>query len=277
MEKKKLLDEHLLREIAVIQGPYQKFEYKAETSSTNEDLKKAILSDLIPIPDWTVVIADYQTTGRGRHGRKWSAPVGTQAIMSVLLSPPDIHLSQSVGLLPLSAGLAVIDTLKALYPSIPVELKWPNDVMVNGKKLCGILGERVENKGKTHFIVGLGVNSTMMEEELPVPTATSLALEGVENVDMVELYGALMMSLFRRFTQWRGNASEREALRREYISECSTIGKDVRIILPNENIIEGRCTGISNDGSVEIEHKTSSGLKFDSFSAGDITHLRLND
>ena len=148
--------------------------------STNDELVgRAALADL---PEFTVLVTDNQTAGRGRLGREWIAPPGATLAISVLLRPVLPHgepLSlEHYGWLPLLSGMAMTRAVASVLPDGDerVGIKWPNDVQVNGAKVCGILAELLP--GGDAVVVGCGVNVSMTADQLPIPTATSLALSG---------------------------------------------------------------------------------------------------
>src|SRR4051812_18958939 len=140
--------------------------------STNDELR-ARATGPDAWPHLSAVATDNQLAGRGRLGRVWTAPPGGSLALSVLLRP-DLP-PEALGWLPLLSGLAVVRTLRGL--GADASLKWPNDVLIGDRKVCGILAEMLPDG--SGVIVGIGVNLSLTEDELPVPTATSLALEGI--------------------------------------------------------------------------------------------------
>src|SRR3954453_10053754 len=140
-----------------------------ETASTNADVAAAARAGA---PAGLVLTAERQSAGRGRAGRTWVAPARAGLAVSVLLRPAAPR--ESWGWLPLLAGLAVVGPL-ATMSGLDLGLKWPNDVLVAGeRKLAGLLAEVVDDA----VVVGIGLNVSLRADELPVPTATSLLLEG---------------------------------------------------------------------------------------------------
>ena len=125
-------------------------------------------------PPGTVLITDYQSAGRGRQGRTWTAPPGSGIAMSILVRPEGIDPARWTWL-SLLAGLAVSDGIRRTA-DLPAVLKWPNDVLVAERKVCGILSERVDTSLGAACVVGIGINVGLAEDQLPVPTATSLAI-----------------------------------------------------------------------------------------------------
>ena len=234
------------------------------TGSTNADL----LADAAA-PAFTALVAGEQSAGRGRLGRPWASPPGTQSIMSVLLRPGEAELDR-LGTIPLAAGMAVLDAAREVAGGAPgPELKWPNDVLWNGKKLCGILAEAAGFPEDPRVVVGLGVNVSLSEEQLPVPHATSLALEGV-SVTAEDMTVAVLTALFGRLRQW---SSGDRTLMDDYRAECITIGKSVRVVTATGDLY-GEVTDIAPDGRLDL--LTTDGQR-QLIAAGDVTHLRRMD
>lgn len=211
--------------------------YVESTGSTNTDLLSAGEAG-------EVLIANEQTAGKGRLGRSWAAPAGTQLTFSVLLCPSEMD---RLGTLPLAAGLAVADSVPGSV------LKWPNDVQIRGKKLCGILAEATVGP---RVVLGMGINVTAA----PLETATCLADEGLP-ADRTELAITVLNNLHRRVEQWNSG----EDFMADYRKVCSSIGLDVRLEAPT-GTITGVVEGIADDGRINV-----SGTYY---SAGDVTHLR---
>ncbi|WP_394286806.1 biotin--[acetyl-CoA-carboxylase] ligase [Corynebacterium kefirresidentii] len=271
-------------------------DFVEKTGSTNTDLMQAT-----NVADGTVLLADEQLSGKGRLGRTWTAPAGSQVIFSVLLLPESLdHL----GTLPLAAGLAVTDSIEGTV------LKWPNDVHIDGNKLCGILaeagpvGQAFKAAPKTEFtkvevgkaevnkaevnkaevnkaevnkaelnkavggaapsarvVVGMGINVTLTREDLPIEKATSLALEG-RDTDRTELAIKVLKNLRRRIVQWENQDPQ---LLRAYRAVCSSLGQQVRLETPSGDVI-GHVDDIGEDGRIMVAGEY--------YSAGDVTHLR---
>lgn len=308
---------------------YAVIDYVEETGSTNTDLMQAT-----DVTDGTVLLTDLQTAGKGRLGRVWTAPKGSQVTFSVLLLPESLdHL----GTLPLAAGLAVTDAIPGTV------LKWPNDVLLDGKKLCGILAEagpvgkafksgtfksgemnkaeinkaevapkteasklevsKAEVAPKTEVnkaelnkaevnkaeinkaeinkaevapktqggkapsarvVLGMGINVSIAEEELPVPTATSFVLAGRED-DRTGVAIAILKALRHRIEQWENQDPQ---LMDDYRKVCSSIGLNVRLEAPTGDVT-GIVEGVAEDGRINV------GGEY--YSAGDVIHLRPTD
>lgn len=261
-------------------------DFVEKTGSTNTDLMQAT-----NVADGTVLLADEQLSGKGRLGRTWTAPAGSQVIFSVLLLPESL---EHLGTLPLAAGLAVPDSIEGTV------LKWPNDVHIDGNKLCGILAEagpvgqafkaapkteltKVEvgkaevnkaevNKAEVNkavggaapsarVVVGMGINVTLTREDLPIEKATSLALEG-RDTDRTELVITVLKNLRRRIVQWENQDPQ---LLRDYCAVCSSLGQEVRLETPSGDVT-GHVDEIGEDGRIMVAGEY--------YSAGDVTHLR---
>ncbi|AIG63761.1 hypothetical protein CATYP_02645 [Corynebacterium atypicum] len=239
---------------------YALVDYVAQTGSTNADLLAR--GELL---DKTVLIAGHQTAGRGRMGRSFTAPEGTQLIFSVGLRPGPEELER-LGVLPLAAGLAVTDAIP------DTQLKWPNDVLMAGGKVCGILCEADGLGGQTspRVVLGCGLNVSFSADEAPVDTATSLAIEGspLATVGMEELAARVLGALARRLEQWQ---SADDRLIAEYRMASATLGQAVRVATPSGEL-EGIAEDVASDGQlVMITEDNQHRL----LSAGDVTHLRL--
>lgn len=240
-------------------GPWAGVEVLDEVDSTNAHS----LRDPRP---WRIVVADAQNAGRGRRGRAWASPPGSSVALSATLPLPPQH--PATGWLTLATGLAVRDAVEELVPAAPVTLKWPNDVLVDGRKVCGILAQIAPGTGLV--VVGIGVNVTVPEADLPVPTATSLHRwsDGPLDRDAVTL--AVAAALGTRYTAWAGEALP--ALRREYRALCATVGAEVRVHVGDgtDATFGGTATGVDDDGALVVE--TASGPR--RFAAGDVVHVR---
>lgn len=198
---------------------------KGVTESTNDDV--AAVADQ-GAPEWTVVAADYQTHGRGRLGRSWSAEPGQALMFSVLLRPPADWTSQ-LGWLPLLAGLAISDALRTL--GVVAKVKWPNDVVVpqvdgGFRKISGVLAER----HGVAVVVGVGVNVSTGRSSLPIPSATSVRLEG-SPANRDQVLTAILgrwVPLYDAFVAANGDA-RRSGLADFYRQTSLTLGRRVAV------------------------------------------------
>jgi len=240
-----------------------------QAKSTNDELAERVRAGSISDwPEFSVLVTDDQTAGRGRLGRTWSAPAGTMLAISVLLRPARSGIlgAGATSWLPLVAGLAMTRGLAAC--GARAELKWPNDVLVDDRKVCGILAEA--HAGDT-LIVGSGVNLTLTVDELPVPTATSMLIVGAEtDADAVlSSYLKEFRDLYERFAAAGGDA-EVSGLRAVVTEACSTLGREVRVQLPGQEDLTGIAEELDGTGRLVVG---ASGRRT-AVSAGDVTHLR---
>lgn len=234
----------------------------ATTGSTNADLSAAARDGA---PGGRVLVAGEQTAGRGRLARTWVSPAGASVSMSVLLEPAQDW--SRWGWLSLLAGLAVSSSLEALAPDgVRVALKWPNDVLVDGGKVCGILSERVESTAGPRAVVGIGINLTLTRDQLPVPTATSLALAGFDTT-ATDVVAGVLREFERYYRIWEAEGT----LRDDYVARCASIGTPLTISVAGEPPRPGLGRGVDVDGRLEVE--TAAGLE--RFAVGDVVHAHL--
>jgi len=262
--------EVLRRELLRPGGLWSGVDVVARTGSTNADLAAQARAGAA---SGTVLVTDFQDAGRGRQGRTWVAPRGTSIAMSVLLRPRDVDPARWTWL-PLLAGLAVVEGLRRAA-DVPAVLKWPNDVLVDDLKVCGILAERVETPTGPACVVGMGVNVWLSADELPVPTATSLALlaadrePGGRPPSRNLLIATILAALELIYERWE--VLEDDALfAAAYLRRCNTIGRRVRVLLAGDVTVEGQAEAVDHDGRLVV--RTSTGVQ--TFSAGDVVHLR---
>ncbi|MET7772338.1 biotin--[acetyl-CoA-carboxylase] ligase [Nocardia sp. NPDC005366] len=231
------------------------------TGSTNADLiARAGRGEA----DNSVLIAEAQESGRGRHARNWVSPPRAQIAMSLLVRPRGIDPAV-LGWLPLLTGVAVVDALRATA-GVDANLKWPNDVLIGGRKVAGILAEVASGGEAPAVVIGVGLNVSLDEAELPVPHAISLTLAGASSVDRTELAASILTEFARRFTAWRDAGWNVGELAAAYRERCATLGARVRAELPGGEVLIGVATDIDRHGRVVIGDRA--------VSAGDVTHLR---
>jgi BirA family biotin operon repressor/biotin-[acetyl-CoA-carboxylase] ligase len=213
-----------------------------------------------------VVVTEHQTAGRGRLDRVWVTPRGAALTLSLLVAPavPPVRWPW----LPLLTGLAVVDAVRAT--GLEASLKWPNDVLVGDAKVAGILVERVEREPAAMAVVGVGVNVTSTRDELPVPTATSLALAG-GRVDRTTLLAGMLDAFSRRYDGWVAAAGD--GLRPSYARVCSTIGRQVRVGLPMGHSLMGTAVDVDEAGRLLVDDGTT----VHALGVGDVVHVRTSD
>jgi BirA family biotin operon repressor/biotin-[acetyl-CoA-carboxylase] ligase len=251
-------------------GLWREVRVVAETGSTNADLLAEARSGA---QEGLVLVAEAQTSGRGRMGRRWVSPPRRSLTFSVLLRPGGVPAGL-LGWMPLLAGVAVASALRDTA-RVDARLKWPNDVLTGDAKLAGILAERWGEA----IVVGAGINVFQRRDELAVPTATSLLLAApAAGTDMRErLLTAVLGELAHRYRAWLDQPRPGDAdgcgLREEYLRRSGTVGAAVTVMLPGGQHLTGRAVGI--DAAGRLEMRTSAGLV--RISAGDVVHLRETD
>jgi BirA family biotin operon repressor/biotin-[acetyl-CoA-carboxylase] ligase len=251
-----------------------------ECGSTNTELvARASGADAESWPDFSVIVTGSQTHGRGRLGRVWVAPAGQTLAISVLLRPRlptgrPLELDH-YGWLPLIAGIAMTTAIAPLVPTHSVRLKWPNDVQIDGLKASGLLAELLP--GARAVVMGAGLNLTIAQSDLPTPTSTSLALNDpvVPDTELADraLAGYLteLGRLYAEFLRF-GADPESSGIGEKLRTLCSTLGSQVRVLLPGGDELLGTATGIDRSGRLSV--KKSSDGRIVAVAAGDVTHLR---
>lgn len=285
VDRRPLDADGLQRALVTPDGLWTRVEVREETPSTNSDVAAAARAGE---PEGLVVAAEWQTAGRGRLGRGWSSPPRAGLAVSVLLRPgaavprrgwPAV-VPTAYGWLPLLAGVALVDAVRrtaGLPAHVAVEVKWPNDLLVGGAKCAGILAETVPADPAPAVVLGIGLNVTLRDDELPprgtgLP-ATSLLLAGATVTDRDLLLRELLRALAHWYARWRATGGDARAcgLREAYVERCATIGREVRVILPSPGAeLVGVATGIDDDGRVVVRVDGEER----SVAAGDILHLR---
>ncbi len=247
-------------------APWRAVEVLAESPSTN-----AALADRARAggPAGLVLVTDHQTAGRGRLDRVWVTPPRAALTFSMLVAPEGVPAAHWPWL-PLLTGLAVVAGVRRAA-GVDATLKWPNDVLVGGRKVAGILVERVDAPSGPLAVVGVGINVSFTRDELPVPTATSLQLAGAGPVDRGALLRDVLAAFAERFTAWCATGGDPEqGLRASYQRVCGTVGREVRVELPAGPPLEGRAVGVDVAGRLEV----LSGGQVHPVGAGDVVHVR---
>lgn len=236
----------------------------AEVGSTNAALRD-LMADADAWPHLSVLLTDNQTAGRGRLDRRWTAPPGASLAVSVLLRRLP-EAAEARGWIPLAAGHAMADAVADQVTDRAVAVKWPNDVLVDGFKICGILAEAAADA----VIVGTGINTTMTTGQLPVPTATSFSVLGIE-ADIDRLLALYLQNLDRSLAALAaaGNADV-SGLRAAVSARCSTLGQDVVVSLPGGRALEGTAVALDVAGRLVVN---ADGVQHP-VSAGDVVHVR---
>ncbi|MCL2316882.1 MAG: biotin--[acetyl-CoA-carboxylase] ligase [Actinomycetia bacterium] len=272
--------------LAALLGPgtwWTRLESVEVTGSTNDDVvARAEAGE----PAGLARFAAHQTGGRGRHARTWVDVPGACLAVSVLVRPA--RPRPTWGWVPLLAGAGLAGALTSLWPHAAgrIALKWPNDVLVDGAKVSGILAQATADA----VVIGVGVNVALEAGELPLPTATSLRLafmtehrpdvpvsgtaggpgpedsSGGRETDMTKLAAAVLSHLQERLAAWEAG----EDVRTGYEASCATIGRPVRVLVGPDQAVEGVATGVDDGGSLVVATREGERV----FSAGDVVHLR---
>ncbi len=255
---------------ALLEGParWHTWQHLAEVGSTNDVALDALRAGT---PPGLVVTADRQRTGRGRIGRRWQdAPTGgvSLAISATVEVAGSRPLGGAVGLVPLAAGVAVADALRAR--GVEVALKWPNDVLavVDGaeRKCVGILVEHHHLDDRAVLVIGIGINvdwrGVPRLDEATAWTSVAEAVHG--DVDRFALLADVLGGLDARLRD------EGSTLRERYRRACSTLGREVEVARPDGGVLRGRAVDLATDGALVVE---VAGRR-QSVAAGDVHHLR---
>ncbi|MGW6860641.1 biotin--[acetyl-CoA-carboxylase] ligase [Streptomyces xanthophaeus] len=258
----------LQRAVVAEGGLWTSLEVVDSTGSTNSDLAARAAS----LPEGAVLVAEEQTAGRGRLDRSWVAPARSGLFFSVLLKPGPAVPPEQWGWLTLLAGVATATGLSRAA-GVDTALKWPNDLLVTvdgeERKTGGILAERVA----AGVVIGIGLNVTLTEDELPVPAAGSLALAKATVTDRDPLLRAVLRSLEQWYGNWRAAGGDPAAsgLQETYAAGCATLGRHVRAELPGGRTLTGTAEAVDTDGRLVI--RTAEG-QHEAVGAGDVIHLR---
>ena len=231
------------------------------TGSTNSDLAGST-----DVPHGRVLITQEQVAGRGRSGRDWFCPPGAGLMFSVLLRIPGIPADRR-GWTGAVLGLAIVRAMDRAC-GVRAGLKWPNDVLIDGLKCAGILGEAVEDA----VVIGAGINVSLRADELPREDATSLMLAG-GRTDRQSLLAAILDEFGVLLGRWAavGGDIDASGLRADYRAACVTIGARVRLELPGGDRLVARAADVAVDGSLVVVGAFGARS---SYSAADVVHLR---
>ncbi|NGO79121.1 biotin--[acetyl-CoA-carboxylase] ligase [Streptomyces sp. YC504] len=270
LERPPLNGAALRRALTNTGGLYTDVEVVPATGSTNSDLAADAIAG--NAEEGAVLVAEEQTSGRGRLDRTWSAPPRSGLFFSVLLEPSKVPVHR-LGWLPLLAGVAVASAISRTA-GIDTALKWPNDLLVTvdgeERKAGGILAERA---GENFVVLGIGLNVSLGAHELPVPTAGSLTLAGARGQDRDPLLRAVLRSVEQWYVPWRDALGDPAAsgLQEAYAAGCATLGRRVRAELPGERTLVGEAVALDGDGRLVI---AVDGGGREAVGAGDVVHLR---
>jgi BirA family transcriptional regulator, biotin operon repressor / biotin---[acetyl-CoA-carboxylase] ligase len=255
------------RVAALLGGPsiWHRVEHHEEADSTND---VALAAARAGEPPGLVVVADRQRAGRGRAGRAWEDRPATQGGAGSLLCTAVVADPETSGtLVPLAAGLAVLDAVRR--QGARPRLKWPNDVLLDGRKTAGILVERHEVDAGHVLLVGIGINTDWRGVERTEEQAawTSIAEVSGRDVDR----GDLLADLLRGLATWLHSLpTDPLRLLVAYRDACATIDTDVRVSFPDGDQLTGRAVDLDREGRLVVESAQGPVA----INAGDIEHLR---
>jgi BirA family biotin operon repressor/biotin-[acetyl-CoA-carboxylase] ligase len=224
------------------------------TASTQSDLAELVNASVAKSGE--LIVADFQSAGRGRLDRSFEAPPESALLFSFFLKPKRVRSDWSF-----ISFLAAIAMHEVIFKDMTdkVSLKWPNDILIDDKKVAGLLAQQIGDG----VIVGIGLNVAMDTDELPVPTATSLALSGSNNLDRNTLLSDFLNRFESIFTEWESGSDFLE----KYRQISSTIGRQVRVEVLGRDPIEAEAVAISTQGALIL------GDGFE-VNVGDVVHLR---
>jgi len=225
------------------------------TGSTQDDLFQ-LASSGTAIPK-SILASEYQSSGRGRLDRTFEAAPHAALTFSIYIEPK--VEKEEWSFLTLLAGLSVHEALHTLDPQTVVGIKWPNDLLIGEKKFVGMIAQATA-KG---VVLGIGINVGMTSEELPVESATSLAIEDFLELDRNVILASIINHFEINLEMWENDKS----FLAEYRAASTTIGSSVEVTLPDGEIIKSKALDISNAGALILE----SGREV---TVGDVVHLR---
>ena len=216
-------------------------QYVFKTGSTMDDLR---LQAKAGAPEWTVILSETQTSGRGRRGKTWQSQSGAGLYFSVLLRP---NLpSSSLGLLPLLVGSSLAKTIQNI--GIPSLLKWSNDILTpDGRKLCGILLEsEIQNNTVQYIILGIGIN--VRRQNFP-PELNAAALEEFVPIHRRDVLLAILTNLQLEYQRFLVQPEYALSL---WKSQPNTLGRQVTVLEPNGSTWTGTALDLDNSGALQI-------------------------
>lgn len=250
------------------------------TGSTNADLVRAVEAGTARHFD--VLTCEHQTAGRGRLERGWQVPEGAALTVSIVINPqPQLPLP-ALSWYTMIAALAWCEAIER-EAGLAGAIKWPNDVLVGAKKVCGILAQLAVGDHGPAVVVGTGMNVDQRPEELPVPTATSLRLAAGRPVDRSRLLAAYLRSFHALDAEFRAAAGDAQAplagqggssLRELAGARLATAGQRVRIDYPDGTSLQAQALGLEGDGALRVRDDAGTVHRV---LAGDVHHVRRSD
>ncbi len=229
----------------------------------------------------TVVVAEHQSAGRGRHARTWFSPPGSNVYCSIIARGigQGLSLSEWLSWVSLTSAIAVAEAVQGVA-SLPLSLKWPNDLLLHERKVGGILCESSRAPATdTIVVIGIGLNVNVSLESFPEelrPIATSILEVSRQPIDRNRLIAQLLFELEQSLGELRSYGPAR--LRHAYTTRCITLGRRVRVLLGGEQELLGTAETISADGALQVRPLSpspdSQSSPLINVRAADVIHLR---
>jgi BirA family biotin operon repressor/biotin-[acetyl-CoA-carboxylase] ligase len=240
--------------------------YYEEIGSTNDE---AFRLGEEGAQEGTVLIAERQSSGKGRMQRRWYSPPGANIYTSVILRPPvgTIRVTQ----IPIAAGVAAAETLNEFCPD-KARIKWPNDVLIGGKKVCGILAQiKMSGQAVDFIVVGIGINVNLEREQFPQDIqeiATSMVMEAGREISRPEV----IIRLYENMAKWYRELTRNgfNTVRERWLNLSEMIGRTVSVMFQNETV-RGKAVGLDEDGALILRNANNQNM---TVSAGDATILK---
>ena len=240
--------------IASLTSGYWRVSVVDLTTSTQTDLAELVISNSAKTGD--VLAAEFQTEGRGRLDRTFEAAPGSALLFSFFIKPN--RARSDWGFISHLAAISMQEVISQDHPS-QVQLKWPNDILIGDKKVAGLLAQATDDG----VIIGIGVNVAMTADELPVDTATSLAVTGSKKLDRNLILGEFLNRFEVNFDKWDSGADFIDS----YSAICATLGRQVQVEVSGRANRTGQALTINKIGALMLD---------DGFevNVGDVVHLR---
>lgn len=229
-----------------------KVEVFEEIDSTNEYLKRGMTA----LPDKTLAVAEFQNMGKGSKGRSWNSPAGSGICMSLLLRP-NVPMTKA-SMLTLVMAVSVANAIRNLY-NLPVEIKWPNDIVYNGRKICGILTELKQITSDSYGVVigaGINVNTEKFPPEIE-NRATSLHIEMGGRYFRAEIIAEIIRNFSKDYNSFL-EYGDLGGIIREYNDMSATVGKEVRV-LDLQGEYNAFAVSVDKDGNLLVERENERG------------------
>ena len=240
--------------IASLTSGYWRVSVVDLTTSTQIDLAELAKSNSIKTGE--VLATEFQTAGRGRLDRTFEAAPGSALLFSFFIKPN--RARSDWGFISHLAAISMQEVISQDHPS-QVQLKWPNDILIGDKKVAGLLAQATDDG----VIIGIGVNVAMTSDELPVDTATSLAITGSKKLDRSLILGEFLNRFEVNFDKWDNGADFIDS----YSAICATLGRQVQVEVSGRANRTGQALTINKIGALMLD---------DGFevNVGDVVHLR---